>query len=357
VAIEWFIKQGEQEKGPLTSADIRKLAAAGELQPGDLVRKSDMTKWAKATAIKGLFPNEDAPAPAPTHAAAPRPAPTPKPVPSANVKPRPRPAPPPSPPLPVPQAEYESAAEQAPRPPKRQSRAVFYVCIVLVLAGLGGGGYYYYLNQNGPSGDFNKPFTPSAPQKAEGPDPMLTAVQTEDPSKRKLGLEKVSGSDLSDETRQQIRKIVLDTLADKKYSNDWTTAARALIEVGKPEDVKVLAEFCESGGVELQSTALASALMLDPQAGVRLLEAHVNDPFIDDTIKLLNKIGGRCRLAALAMLKSDVPQCRARSFTLLNDYSTPDDLPAIKKAQAAETDPQNTPRYETLIKAINTRYP
>jgi hypothetical protein len=53
---QWFFQVDGVEQGPVDAAEIRRLVAAGSIVPTTPVRKSDMTAWVKASAIKGLFP-------------------------------------------------------------------------------------------------------------------------------------------------------------------------------------------------------------------------------------------------------------------------------------------------------------
>ena len=52
---EWYYSVNGDRQGPIGSADLKKLAEAGTLKPGDLVWKDGMTDWAQAKSVKGLF--------------------------------------------------------------------------------------------------------------------------------------------------------------------------------------------------------------------------------------------------------------------------------------------------------------
>ena len=58
--LEWRYSKGGQQSDPLSSADLKELAASGELAPGDLVWKTEWTEWRRADSVKGLFPQETA---------------------------------------------------------------------------------------------------------------------------------------------------------------------------------------------------------------------------------------------------------------------------------------------------------
>ena len=66
---QWFVVRGGRETGPLTTEQIKAMAAAGKILPSDQVRKDDGEKSRLASTIKGLFPTTEA-----------RPAKTPHPV-------------------------------------------------------------------------------------------------------------------------------------------------------------------------------------------------------------------------------------------------------------------------------------
>ena len=53
---EWYYSQAGQQIGPITSAQLKKNAASGPLQPADLVWKDGMAEWTPAVRVKGLFP-------------------------------------------------------------------------------------------------------------------------------------------------------------------------------------------------------------------------------------------------------------------------------------------------------------
>ena len=58
MATEWFYKRDGKQIGPVSSAQIRALAADGTLGPDSLLRKGDTDAWFKAAKIKALFPDE-----------------------------------------------------------------------------------------------------------------------------------------------------------------------------------------------------------------------------------------------------------------------------------------------------------
>jgi hypothetical protein len=56
MASEWFYTQnGQQAPAPVSSSQLAQMAAAGQLQPTDMVWKEGMPNWAPASSIKGLF--------------------------------------------------------------------------------------------------------------------------------------------------------------------------------------------------------------------------------------------------------------------------------------------------------------
>ena len=65
---DWFFSKDGQQQGPVTAADLKQMAASGQLRPDDLVWKEGMAQWAKASQLKGVFATpgaapEAAPAP------------------------------------------------------------------------------------------------------------------------------------------------------------------------------------------------------------------------------------------------------------------------------------------------------
>jgi hypothetical protein len=52
---EWYYTRQKKQCGPVSDADLRKLATKGELAPTDKVWKKGMEKWVAADTIKGLF--------------------------------------------------------------------------------------------------------------------------------------------------------------------------------------------------------------------------------------------------------------------------------------------------------------
>jgi hypothetical protein len=56
MAADWFyILDGKNIVGPVSSAQLRALARSGKLGPTDMVLQDGMAKWTPASAIKGLF--------------------------------------------------------------------------------------------------------------------------------------------------------------------------------------------------------------------------------------------------------------------------------------------------------------
>ncbi len=77
---EWHYAHGGQQHGPITAAELRALAARGQLLPTDLVWRQPMRDWAAASTVAGLFGLAPAPrmpssVPAPAIGSLPRPAP------------------------------------------------------------------------------------------------------------------------------------------------------------------------------------------------------------------------------------------------------------------------------------------
>lgn len=54
----WYFADGDEERGPVTEAQVRALIGTGNLKPDDLVWKEGMEDWAPAEEIPGLFDSE-----------------------------------------------------------------------------------------------------------------------------------------------------------------------------------------------------------------------------------------------------------------------------------------------------------
>ena len=54
MATEWYYSQGKARLGPVSSLELRELAALGQLQPTDLVWKDGFAEWVAASKVKDL---------------------------------------------------------------------------------------------------------------------------------------------------------------------------------------------------------------------------------------------------------------------------------------------------------------
>lgn len=58
MANEWhYTLNGQQAAAPVTSAQLKQLAASGQLKPTDLLWQDGMLDWVPASSVKGLFPS------------------------------------------------------------------------------------------------------------------------------------------------------------------------------------------------------------------------------------------------------------------------------------------------------------
>lgn len=71
MAAVWFYVKNGARLGPITAADLKKLADDGSILPADMVWKEGMASWEPARSVKGLFEDHHA---APDEARSPRPA-------------------------------------------------------------------------------------------------------------------------------------------------------------------------------------------------------------------------------------------------------------------------------------------
>jgi hypothetical protein len=58
--IQWWFARGDEQFGPVSAAELRRLASTGGLSPGDLVWREGLAEWAPAARLKGLFPETPA---------------------------------------------------------------------------------------------------------------------------------------------------------------------------------------------------------------------------------------------------------------------------------------------------------
>lgn len=55
MAIQWYLLQGDTDLGPMSTSELKRMAADGKIGPRDLVRKEGSTRWVPASAIEGLL--------------------------------------------------------------------------------------------------------------------------------------------------------------------------------------------------------------------------------------------------------------------------------------------------------------
>jgi len=83
---DWYYAKNGQQFGPISPAELKKLAKEGALSPHDLVFQIGGTKWVEASSVKGLFPPTGSKPLTPVHT-------TPTPEPVSVPAPTPTPAP------------------------------------------------------------------------------------------------------------------------------------------------------------------------------------------------------------------------------------------------------------------------
>ena len=63
---DWYYAKNGQQQGPVNSAQLKQMAAGGQIGPDDLVFREGGTQWVAASTVAGLqFGGGNAPAPAP----------------------------------------------------------------------------------------------------------------------------------------------------------------------------------------------------------------------------------------------------------------------------------------------------
>jgi hypothetical protein len=55
MAEQWYYAHDGQQTGPVSTEEIKQLAASGQLQPGDMVWKQGMAAWSPASSVEGLL--------------------------------------------------------------------------------------------------------------------------------------------------------------------------------------------------------------------------------------------------------------------------------------------------------------
>lgn len=53
---QWYYRKDGQKLGPVSSRQLKELAASGQLQPTDMIWREKLPKWAEARKVQGLFP-------------------------------------------------------------------------------------------------------------------------------------------------------------------------------------------------------------------------------------------------------------------------------------------------------------
>jgi hypothetical protein len=59
MAQEWYYARDNEPQGPISAAELRRLAGAGQLRPDDLVWHEGLTEWSAARNVRGLFEEEN----------------------------------------------------------------------------------------------------------------------------------------------------------------------------------------------------------------------------------------------------------------------------------------------------------
>ena len=116
MAIEWFLKVGNNIHGPMSAAELRQKAAAGLIGPETPIRKGADGRWVRAEKVQGLFSRDDSlPLPA-------SPPPRTLPVPPPQRLPPVPPSPPVALPAQIVNGPTEIAAELATNAPPERVR-------------------------------------------------------------------------------------------------------------------------------------------------------------------------------------------------------------------------------------------
>ena len=60
MASQWYLVQGDDDLGPMTTDELKRLAADGKIGPRDLVRKEGTGLWVLASAVDQVWPRRAA---------------------------------------------------------------------------------------------------------------------------------------------------------------------------------------------------------------------------------------------------------------------------------------------------------
>jgi len=69
MADQWYYAHQGQQSGPVSTEQLKQLAASGQIQASDLLWKQGMAAWAAASTVEGVFSASGGPAPPPPGAA------------------------------------------------------------------------------------------------------------------------------------------------------------------------------------------------------------------------------------------------------------------------------------------------
>lgn len=66
---QWYYSKNNQQKGPVSEQELKRMALSGELRPSDLVWSQGMSSWVAAQSVAMLYPQGASPAAGPQNAA------------------------------------------------------------------------------------------------------------------------------------------------------------------------------------------------------------------------------------------------------------------------------------------------
>lgn len=55
---EWHYSRGNQQFGPVSTGELKRLAISGDLSPADLIWRKEWSEWKRADSLNGLFSEE-----------------------------------------------------------------------------------------------------------------------------------------------------------------------------------------------------------------------------------------------------------------------------------------------------------
>jgi hypothetical protein len=342
---EWFYQKDGTEHGPISSSALRQLVAGAQINPDTPLRRSEMAKWARAGAVKGLFPDAPQnPAPAsldaattPTLQSMPRTAPT---------KPAPTP-----PPLPV--------SAESPAPSNKALKIVAGAAAFIVsFAGAWMLASYVTSRIAHPRQVVGPPPSPTAPvsafesvseRAAATPPPTFASddemivytLSSTDPVVRYTTFNLLQKKpNLTPVQADHAASLCRDTLSKQDYHECFYNALLVFSLVGNKDDATLAESMASQNIPGVKANCLMAVLILNPDEGVKFADAHPDPGDFYDVSALRSGLerdkNKRGLPAAVALLNAGHPALRGLGLQVIQDIGTAAQIPAVQDALTQE---------------------